>query len=99
MPNNSATPPFATSTLVRLYLNQGRLDSAERMISELKLRQEPGIEALEHELAKAREAQGGEMGTNHRAPQTGSIQSGDGSTVDFLQSLLARIQSRKRYRS
>lgn len=49
-----ASPPFATATLMRLYLKQGHLDSAEAMLEELRLRGEPGIEELEMALNEAK---------------------------------------------
>lgn len=53
MGQTSDRPPFATPTLARLYLAQGHVDAARAMLSELKARGEPGLEALEAAIAAA----------------------------------------------
>lgn len=52
MSQQAERPPFATPTLARLYLQQGHVDAARRMVAEMKARGEAGLEGLEEALAE-----------------------------------------------
>jgi len=52
-PSTTPSAPFATATVARIYLDQGKLDQAEQIFVQL-LERRPGDEQLEEGLAEVR---------------------------------------------